>query len=139
MRLFGFLFGLVSLLAAHDLHHRVEHADCIAVAFSFEDKSDFSYQAYELYAPGDTIPYQVGRTDRDSSLCFRPTRKGVWRLKAFGEDGHGATLEMTVDESLSLADYDRPLFEKFQKLLVGLALLFMLFGSFYLYKTRKKQ
>jgi hypothetical protein len=59
-------------------------------------------------------------------------------LKAFGEDGHGATVEITVDEQLALAGYERPLFEKFQKVFVGLALIFALFGGLYFYKTRRK-
>jgi len=139
MRFVLSILFLMPLLFAHDLMHRVSHSECIAVSFSFADQSDFSYQAYELYAPGDTIPYQVGRTDRVSSLCFRPTKQGVWLLKAFGEDGHGATVEITVDEQLALAGYERPLFEKFQKVFVGLALIFALFGGFYFYKKRREK
>jgi len=139
MRFLFALMMLMPLLFAHDLVHRVSHAECIAVSFSYADQSDFSYQSYELYAPGETIPYQVGRTDKASSLCFLPTKQGVWTLKAFGEDGHGATVEITVDNQLALGGYDRPLFEKFQKVFVGLALIFALFGGLYFYKKRKKQ
>jgi len=139
MRLALFLLALAPLLFAHDLTHRVSRSECIAVSFAFADRSDFSYQAYELYAPGDKIPYQVGRTDRESTLCFRPTTPGVWTLKAFGEDGHGATVDITVDDRFALAGYERPLFEKFQKVFVGLALIFALFGGLYFYKTRRKQ
>ena len=139
MRSFVLWLLLVPWLFAHDLVHRVLHSECIAVTFAFADQSDFSYQAYELYAPGDKIPYQVGRTDRESSLCFRPTKQGEWLLKAFGEDGHGATVKITVDDHLALAGYERPLFEKFQKVFVGLALIFALFGGFYYLKTRRKK
>ncbi|WP_345986900.1 hypothetical protein WCX18_06905 [Sulfurimonas sp. HSL1-2] len=137
MRWLFALMILAPLLFAHDLVHRVSHAECIAVSFSYADQSDFSYQSYELYAPGETIPYQVGRTDKMSSLCFLPTKQGVWTLKAFGEDGHGATVEITVDDQLALGGYDRPLFEKFQKVFVGLALIFALFGGLYFYKKRR--
>ncbi|MHC3994602.1 hypothetical protein ACXWTF_07205 [Thiomicrolovo sp. ZZH C-3] len=137
MRWLPALFTLVSLLGAHDLVHRVSHSECIAVSFAYADQSDFSYQAYELYAPGETIPYQVGRTDKASSLCFRPTKQGVWTLKAFGEDGHGAAVEITVDEHLALDGYAQPLFERFQKAFVGLALIFALFCGLYLYKKRR--
>jgi len=139
MRFVLFLLAFMPLLFAHDLVHKVTHSECMAVSFAFADQSDFSYQRYELYAPGETIPYQVGRTDKASSLCFRPTKRGVWVLKAFGEDGHGATVEITVDDRMALAGYERPLFEKFQKAFVGLALIFALFGGFYFYKTRRKQ
>ncbi|UFS61415.1 hypothetical protein LOH54_07040 [Sulfurimonas sp. HSL-3221] len=139
MRVFLALFALVSLLGAHDLVHRVFHSECIAVSFAYADQSDFSYQAYELYAPGETIPYQVGRTDKSSSLCFRPTKQGVWTLKAFGEDGHGAAVEITVDEHLALSGYAQPLYEKFQKIFVGLALIFALFCTLYLYKKRRSK
>ena len=138
MRALVMMIVFAAALAAHDLQHRVTQSECIAVRFVYGDGSDFSYQPYELYAPGDKIPYQVGRTDREASLCFRPTQEGEWLLKAFGEDGHGATVTIRVDRTLAPEAYDRPLFEKFQKILVGLSVLIILFGGFFYYKKRKE-
>lgn len=127
----GFLWG-------HDLHHKVEQTPATVVGFSFGEGTEFSYQPYEVYAPQSKIPYAVGRTDKHSRIVFIPDRPGTWRIKAVSDDGHGAVVEVKIDKTLRTSGYSQSIFEKFQKIFVGIALIFALFLLFQTVQKRRK-
>lgn len=93
----GILFS--AILFAHNLQHTVSYEEAVVVSFSFASEGDFSYQSYEVYAPGEEIPFQVGRTDSLARVVFLPESKGKWKIKAFSEDGHGKIIEIEVQKS----------------------------------------
>jgi len=123
---------------AHDLHHKALNQEAVVVAFSFGGESDFSYQAYEVYAPKSDVPFAVGRTDKRSRVVFIPDRQGEWMVKVMSEDGHGAEVKVMVDKDFGVKAYSQSFFEKFQKLFVGIALIFGIFGILTIIKRRKK-
>jgi nickel transport protein len=132
-----FVFFSISLFA-HDLHHKVLNQEAVVVAFSFGGDSDFSYQAYEVYAPKSDLPFCVGRTDKLSRVLFIPNCKGEWTVKVLSEDGHGAEVKVTIDKDFGIKDYSQSFFEKFQKAFVGIALIFGVFLLLNLIKKGRK-
>ncbi len=137
MRRLVILLLLALSLSAHDLHHKVLNQEAVVVAFSFGGESDFSYQSYEVYAPNSEIPFAVGRTDKLSRVIFIPDRQGEWMVKVMSEDGHGAEVKVTIDKDFGVQAYSQTFFEKFQKVLVGIALIFGVFGVLTMIRRRK--
>ncbi len=114
-------------LFSHDLTHKVTEQKAVVLSFSFGSSEDFSYQPYEVFAPGEKIPFAVGRTDKLSRVVFVPDRAGIWLIKVISEDGHGKEVEVKVGEDFEIKEYSKTNFEKFQKIFVGIALIFAIF------------
>ena len=123
--------------AAHDLRHRIEEAAAVTVKLFFADGNEFSFESYEVYYAGEEIPFQVGRTDAHGRLVFLPDRAGTWRVKAFSEDGHGADLSLSTGAQGAIESADRSLFERHSRLVVGVSIIFGIFGLVSLYARRK--
>jgi nickel transport protein len=114
--------------AGHELHHTVVRGEAIIVRIEDDDGGAFAGQRYEVFREGEAAPYQAGRTDVRGTVAFVPDRDGVWRIRAFSEDGHGVDFSFEVDEGLVTAE-TRPLFERYGRIVVGVALVFGLFGA----------
>ncbi|MBD3236066.1 MAG: hypothetical protein GF330_05140, partial [Candidatus Eisenbacteria bacterium] len=93
--------ALIALLAlparAHEVHHAVRQGPATVVQLSYAGGSPFSYESYEIRFEDQEIPRQVGRTDSAGRIVFVVDRAGTYRLRAFSEDGHGATLALDLD------------------------------------------
>jgi nickel transport protein len=123
--------------AAHDLRHSIEEGVAVTVKLFFADGNEFSFESYEVYREGEEIPFQVGRTDALGRVVFRPDRAGTWRVKAFSQDGHGADLSLTTSAQGGFESADRSLFERHSRLLVGVSIIFGIFGLVSLFARRK--
>jgi nickel transport protein len=130
-------FWLPERAAAHDLRHSIEEGVAVTVKLFFADGNEFSFESYEVYHAGEEIPFQVGRTDALGRLVFRPDRAGTWRVKVFSEDGHGADLSLTTGVQGAVESADRSLFERHSRLVVGVSIIFGIFGLVSLYARRK--
>jgi len=125
--LFSSLLWAAPLLA-HDLQYRSDSAQATVLTLFYTDQKAFSYEQYELYRPGQNIPTQVGRTDDQGRLVFLPDQAGAWRVKVFSEDGHGLDTKIQVTAPGQAAPVAQPLFGRYPRLIVGIALIFGLFG-----------
>lgn len=135
---FIFYFTVSAAVFAHDLHHHVSQEKVKVVTFSFGSVDSYAFQKYEVYAPDAKIPFSVGRTDKLSRVMFMPDKSGLWKVKVMSDDGHGAVVNVDIDESMSMTYYSQSLYEKFQKIFVGLAFIFAIFALIYMLKRRKK-
>lgn len=136
-----FLVVAIALIGpshAHDLHSSVGGGEAVVVKLYFIDDKPFAYEAYEVFREGETVPYQVGRSDALGRVVFLPDRAGEWRVKAMSEDGHGVDVVLYTDEAARIEVRDKPLFERYGRILVGVALILGLFGLLNLYLRRKK-
>jgi nickel transport protein len=124
--------------AGHDLQHSIEQGAAVMVKLFFTDGNEFSFESYEVYRAGEEIPFQVGRTDALGRLVFLPDRAGTWRIKAFSEDGHGADLSLTTGAQGAIESADRPLFERHTRLVVGVSIIFGIFGLVSLFARRRR-
>jgi nickel transport protein len=130
---------LTSSAYAHSIHYEVEQRG-ISVKVFYSEKDPVSYSSYELYGPGDTLPHQTGRTDKNGFASFFPDRAGIWKIKIWGESSHGfhgVTIDMKVNEALQLQSFSRPLVATHTKLIVGISLIFGLFGIYALLRSRR--
>jgi nickel transport protein len=121
---------------AHELQHSVDEGAAVSVKLSFADGSDFDFEAYEVYRDGDEIPFQVGRTDAQGRVVFIPDRAGAWRVKAFSEDGHGVDFSFTTGVKSDVQDADEPPLARHLRILVGLSVIFGVFGLVTLFTRR---
>lgn len=142
---FALVFFVLFLLCAaatparaHAVHYRVENRGISARIFYGPD-DPASYSAYEIFGPGDTIPHQKGRTDRNGIVSFLPDRPGAWRISVVGEaehGAHGAAITVQVAESLYMASFDKPLVAQHTKAFVGMSMLLFLFSLWVLIRNR---
>ena len=113
---------------AHDLQHQIDEGAAVSVKLFFADGSDFAFESYEVYRAGDEIPFQVGRTDLQGRVVFLPDRAGTWRIKVFSEEGHGADFSFTTGAKGGVEDVSQPFFERHLRIVVGVSVIFGVFG-----------
>jgi len=136
----AFLTGLCTPAAAHTINYQVENKG-ISVRVFYDKNDPVDYSSYEIFGPGDKIPHQKGRTDKNGFVSFIPDRQGTWVIKVLGESEHGmhgATIEVHVDKYLAMGSFEKPLVAKFTKAFVGGSILLALFGVWSLLMTRKR-
>jgi nickel transport protein len=123
---------------AHSLQHQVDEGPAVSVRLFYEAGSDFSFEGYELYRAGDETPFQVGRTDLHGRIVFIPDRAGTWRIKAFSEDGHGAEFSFTTTIGVGVGAVERSFLESYSRIVVGVSVIFGLFGLVSLLRKRRR-
>ncbi|NWG39560.1 MAG: hypothetical protein HXY27_06315 [Hydrogenophilaceae bacterium] len=132
------LLTAIPQASAHDLQYTVTGGQAVVVKLFYADNTAFSFEAYEIYPEGEKLPVQVGRTDARGRIAFLPERAGTWRVKAISKDGHGLDFTLTTDAAATLTGSDKPVFERYGRIVVGVALILGLFGFINLYLKRKK-
>jgi len=130
-------FCLLEPAVAHELQYSVEEGSAVTVKLFLADGGEFSFENYEVYRAGDELPFQVGRTDAHGRLVFLPDRAGTWRVKVFSEDGHGVDLSVSTDAHGAIEQDHRSLSERPLRLLVGVSIVFGIFGVVSLLARRK--
>jgi len=137
------LLPLLKLLAArpdlaHDLQHTVTSGQAVVIKLFYVDNTPFAFEGYEIYHDGEKLPYQVGRTDSRGRIAFLPDKAATWRVKTISEDGHGLDLKLTTNADAALSGSEKPAFERYSRIVIGVALILGLFGVLNLYVKRKK-
>jgi nickel transport protein len=136
------LLALLLVLAAsaanaHEVAHAVSREEAVVVSLRYGDGSPFAYEHFEVFPPGEEIPFATGRTDAEGRALFLPDRPGEWRVVAESEDGHGASLSVQVDAAGAVTAKTRSLWERSSRLIVGVALIVGLFGILALFTRRR--
>jgi nickel transport protein len=78
----------------------------------------------------------VGRTDLHGRVVFLPDRAGTWRIEAFSEDGHGADFSFSTGAGGGVRKGSQPFLERHLPLVVGLSVIFGVFGLVHLFAGR---
>jgi nickel transport protein len=68
---------------AHAIDYQVENRG-VSARFFFSPENPASYSSYEIFGPGDSIPHQKGRTDKNGFVSFLPDRPGKWNMGLSG-------------------------------------------------------
>mgnify|MGYP000920888386 FL=1 len=123
--------------AAHDLQYSVTAGQAVVVKLFYVDNKPFSFEGYEIYRQGEKLPYQVGRSDGQGRIAFLPDRAGAWRLKAISEDGHGLDFTLRTDAAARIEAAEKPAYERYGRVVVGVAVILGLFGFLSLYVRNK--
>lgn len=136
----GVVLFFQPLLEAHTVNYEVQQKG-IAVRIFYAADDPASYSEYEISGPGDSLPHQTGRTDKNGFVAFVPDRQGIWKVKVLGESAHGfhgVTSEIKVDHDLHLESFRKPLVAAYTKLVTGISLIIGLFGIYALILSRKR-
>ena len=97
------LLLLPVLAQGHAMLHEVVEGEAVIVRFSLPGSDQPWFEPYEVFAPDSDTPFQAGRINALGEASFRPDRPGTWRVRVVTEDGHGAVIEVTVDEAMTVA------------------------------------
>ena len=127
---------LAGVLHAHSLSHTVQTGSAVIVDLRYGDGSPFSYESAEVFRPSESVPFLAGRTDANGRLAFVPDRSGDWRVRAFSEDGHGGEFTVSAGGDGTAAAGPAPLGTP-ERVAIGVALLFGLFGIWSLFLRRR--
>jgi len=125
---------------SHTINYNVQQKG-IAVRVFYSADDPANYSQYEVFGPGDSEPHQTGRTDKNGFVAFVPDRPGIWKIKVLGESTHGfhgVTTEVKVDEGLNVKSFSKPLVATYTKLVIGVSLIFGIFGLYSLVRSRKR-
>ncbi len=134
-----FILLVIMLAFAHELQHSVHReGKCLTVSFFFPDNTKFSYEKYEVYKDGEKLPFQVGRTDALGRVVFCPGSSGVWKVKTMSEDGHGSEVSIDFEGGL-VEERGKNLFERYEKVFIGVGILLGIFGFFELFIRRLRR
>ncbi|MFH1115621.1 MAG: hypothetical protein V1792_17065 [Pseudomonadota bacterium] len=135
------LFALLtaSAVEGHSVEYRIENRG-ISARFFFLPNDPASYSPYEIFGPGDTIPHQKGRTDKNGVVSFLPDRPGSWTLRVTAESehgGHAAAPVIQVGEGMLVESFSKPLVASHPKFFIAIGLLLGVFGLFALWTARR--
>jgi nickel transport protein len=127
--------------SAHEVLHEVRPGGAVAVRVFHSDGEPLASAPYEVWSPADPgVAWQKGRTDREGWLAFVPAAPGAWRVKVIGDDGHGleTVIDTTALASLPTATPGSSSIAAAPRLVVGVALVALLFGALVLLARRRK-
>jgi nickel transport protein len=132
-------FMMVLPAHAHTVNYHVENRG-ISVRVFYDRDDPASYSSYEVFGPGDRLPHQKGRSDRNGFVSFLPDRLGRWMINVYGESEHGmhgAQIAVDVDRNLFMASFKKPLVAKYTKAFVGMSFILAFFGAWALWNSRR--
>ncbi len=140
-RLFLILILLAGVGQAHTVDYQMDRETAVVVTVRLGEEVA-SYSEYELFPPSSSeTPFQLGRTDAQGRLSFLPNETGVWRVKVSADSQHGlhgVEIEVQVDESMTAEIASRPLVARHTRLVVGISVLFGIFGLMSLLRSRRR-
>lgn len=128
-------------VSAHEVKLEQSSQSATVLRLSYADGQPLAFEAYELYLPGKETPEQVGRTNAQGQIVFLPGASAEWRVKAFSSDGHGIDQKLrlsTMPSAVQISPAAESGLSRGSLLLVGLGIIFGLFGLLQL-SMKKKQ
>ncbi len=143
--LFGIvIFLLPARLYSHGVAGKVDTGG-IVVKTEYSTGEPVSYAKVRIAAPGEEITFQSGRTDRNGRFCFFPDVKGDWKVVVDDEMGHRLEIVVPVNEDLARKENresggtGKAGFSRYEKAVMGICIIFGLFGIFLWLKRKKGQ
>ena len=133
-------------LWAHGVRCRAEQAGAFVVRAVYDDGEPMSYAGVKVFSPEDArVEYQNGRTDRRGRFAFVPDAPGAWVIRVNDGMGHAVRAEVAVpgdrkrERQQAVSTEGQRLDDRtnrYEKALMGLAILFGLFGWLFWWKGR---
>ena len=127
---------------AHGVQGKVDFGGVVVTA-QYDSGEPMSYAKVKILAPGGPLPFQSGRTDRNGRFCFFPDSEGNWKVVVDDEMGHRLEVGVPVNEHLAWKESQdsegtrKSAFSRYEKALMGICIIFGLFGIFSWSKRKK--
>lgn len=142
---FGFLLP-ISLLSfmigtiwAHGVVYEVKEDKTVMIKVNYDDDEPMGYAEVEIFSPSDgKIEYQNGRTDKNGCFAFLPNEIGEWKIKVNDGMGHGVTAKIKVEEGMHIESVRYSGLARWQKLIMGLSIIFGVTGFVFYFRVRKE-
>jgi nickel transport protein len=128
---------LTSPAACHEIRYDVEEGRAVLITITEDDGQPLADASYEISPEGGGDPVQTGRTDHEGRIVFMPEESGRWRVKVYSEHGHGTGFSFETGEGGALRSSGRPLFDRYSRVIVGVSLIFGVFGAANLFRRKK--
>lgn len=131
-------FLVATIWCSTCLGHGVSHSvfeGAIGVKAKYDDGTPMSYCEAKVFSPQDgETEFQQGNTDKNGVYTFFPDIAGVWRLKVDDGMGHVLSKDIEIKEGMKLIKSDGGKFSRFHGVIIGVSIIFGLFGlsSFFL-------
>ncbi len=139
------LFKLIlfsSLNFAHGVGYKIVQGG-VGINVYYEDvrHSPLSYAEVKVFSP-ENEEFQQSYTDKNGTFVFYPTNIGQWRLEINDGMGHGTIVKINVTEEMlnkKVVDIVQTKnFSLFQKIIVGLSIIWGTIGILFLILTKKR-
>ena len=133
---------LPSLLHAHGVTSKID-AGGIVVSAMYDTGEAMDYARVTISAPGASLTFQSGRTDRNGRFCFFPDVSGDWKVVIDDEMGHRLEVNVFVDQAMSLqANRENEktgpgYLTRCQKAIMGVSIIFGISGILFWWRGRK--
>jgi nickel transport protein len=131
-----------ALLYAHGVTSNIDTGG-IVVSAMYDTGEAMDYARVTVLAPGASLKFQSGRTDRNGRFCFFPDVSGDWKVVVDDEMGHRLEVNVTVDNAMALqvnpenGNLGQSLFSGFEKIVIGVSIIFGISGILFWFKARK--
>lgn len=127
---------------AHGVRGEIASGGIVVIA-EYDTGEPMDYAKVDISAPNSKLPFQSGRTDRNGRFCFFPDSKGNWKVVVDDEMGHRLEVKVTLDEDMKLKTQQTGRFAgssltRYEKALMGICVIFGIFGCLLGWKGYKK-
>jgi nickel transport protein len=137
-------FMLPSLLYAHGVTSKIDTGG-IVVSAMYDTGEAMDYARVTISAPGASLRFQSGRTDRNGRFCFFPDVSGDWKVVVDDEMGHRLEVNVFVDQAMSLqASRENEkagpgYLTRWQKAIMGVSIIFGISSILFWWRGRKSK
>lgn len=127
---------------AHGIEYRIERGEAVLVHFSSHHDGPMVGAGFRVFSPDGRRIFSSGNTDALGRAVFVPDQPGAWRVLMATEDGHGAEVEVQVEEGPELSGLSRqkdpnaPVAGRIPATAAGIGYLFGLAGLLALWRLR---
>jgi len=128
---------------AHGVEHRIDRGEAVMVTFTSQHGGPMTGAGFRVFSPDGRTIFASGETDALGRAVFVPDQAGDWRVLMATEDGHGAEVDVPVEqgELLAGADSERvssmPAAGRIPATAAGIGYLFGLAGLLALWRLRR--
>jgi len=102
----------------------------IVLAGEYSTGEAMRYARVDITAPGSSLPFQSGRTDRNGRFCFFPYTPGQWKIVISDEMGHRLEVKASVNAAMKLDSIQRNRgrilgnLPEYERILMGVSIIF---------------
>lgn len=95
----------------------------------------------QIFSPEDKkLIFQQLSTDKNGRFLFSPDKTGKWKVIVNDGMGHGLITDISIEnlQTKKISDMEHPVSSRFQKILIGISIIFGLTGILFFISAKKR-